>query len=220
MELNGKSTLGEWASTSPGASAVFIKNSFDFCYKGSQSLEESCKAKGVAVEKVIEQIKEYSKGKDLLTWNSLELEQMIDKILERFHHKHRQDLTILIPLARKVESAHMDNKYSPQGLAFFLEKLLFELESHMKKEEQILFPLIKSGQGQMSLGPINMMIYEHVGHGENLAQLKALAKNYKLPENACESWVTLYQGVSTLEREIMEHIAIENNVLFPKALNG
>lgn len=220
MNIDGKSTLGEWASTYAGASTVFVKNGLDFCCGGSQTLEDSCKDKGIAADNIMAEVKELSREKKAPSWNTMELGQIVDEILEKFHKKHREDLEILIPLAKKVESVHTDREESPQGLGEFLEKLLFELESHMQKEEQILFPMIKSGQGSMAHGPVNVMMSEHVGHGENLAKLKVLAKNYKLPEDACGSWVALYQGVSNLEREIMEHIATENNILFPKALNG
>jgi len=152
-------------------------------------------------------------------WNTMEPAKMIDEILERFHKKHREDLGVLIPLAQKVESVHADKEESPQGLGAFLEKLLFELESHMQKEEQILFPMIKSGQGTMANGPISVMMEEHVRHVENLNRLKELSKNYKLPEGACGSWTALYAGVENLEREIREHIDTENNFLFSNALN-
>lgn len=220
MSLNEKSTLGEWASTYAGASYVFVKNDLDFCCGGQQTLEESCREKGINSELIIDEVKRKSEGKNKPLWNEMPLDQMVDEILEVFHKKHREDLESLIPLAKKVESVHSDKEESPQGLGEFLEKLRFELESHMQKEEQILFPMIKSGQGTMAHGPINVMMHEHVEHGENLARLRELARNYELPEDACESWVALYQGVSTLEREIMEHIATENNLLFPKALNG
>lgn len=220
MSIDRNNTLGEWASTYAGASFVFVKNNLDFCCGGSVSLENACNERGLEAEKIIAEIEKSSEGKKAPSWNSMPIEQMVDEILEVFHQKHREDLQTLIPLAKKVESVHSDREESPQGLGDFLEKLLFELESHMQKEEQILFPMIKSGQGAMAHGPINVMMNEHVGHGENLTRLRGFAKNYKLPEDACGSWVALYQGVSNLEREIMEHIATENNLLFPKALNG
>lgn len=220
MHIDKNSTLGEWASSYAGASFVFVKNNLDFCCGGSVSLEVACEEKELNVETIISDVEVASKGKTNPNWNSMSLEEMIDEILESFHKKHRSDLEALIPLAKKVETVHSDREESPQGLAQFLENLLFELESHMQKEEQILFPMIKSGRGAMAHGPINVMMHEHVGHGENLTRLREFAKNYELPEGACGSWTTLYQGVETLEREIMEHIATENNLLFPKALNG
>jgi len=220
MSIDKNSSLGEWASEYAGASTIFVKNGLDFCCGGMQALEASCVDKGLDPEKIMSKVRDFSKGKVAPQWNTMPLDQVIDVILENYHKKHREDLQRLIPLAKKVESVHSDRAESPQGLGDFLEQLLYELESHMQKEEQILFPMIKSGHGAMANGPINVMIHEHVGHGENLVKLKELARNYDLPEDACGSWTALYQGVSTLEREVMEHISTENNILFPKALNG
>ena len=150
----------------------------------------------------------------------MDLAKMIDEILENYHQKHRDDLEVLIPLSKKVEEVHADHAEVPAGLGEFLEKLSFELENHMQKEEQILFPMIKGGRGNMAQGPIQVMMHEHVDHEDNLGKMKALAKNYELPEGACGSWSALYKGVQTLEQEITKHIEIENEQLFPQALNG
>lgn len=153
-------------------------------------------------------------------WNNYELDELIDNILERFHNTHREDLQFLIPLADKVESVHADTDNAPKGLASFLRSMLSELENHMQKEEQILFPMIKNGQGAMAQGPIHVMQHEHVDHQENLDKLKETAHGYVLPEGACGSWTTLYQRVEKLENDLRQHIQIENEILFPKALNG
>jgi regulator of cell morphogenesis and NO signaling len=149
----------------------------------------------------------------------MSLSEMIDKILVQFHQKHRDDLEVLIPLAAKVENVHSESKDVPKGLSDFLENLSLELESHMNKEEKVLFPMIKSGQGGMAQKPLQVMMGEHIEHEKSLVEMKRLAKNYVLPENACGSWTKLYQGVQTLESELLEHIAYENNELFPKVLN-
>lgn len=150
----------------------------------------------------------------------MDTSSLIDEILEKFHMKHRNDLNMLIPLSEKVESVHAEHPEAPKGLCDFLKSLSLELENHMQKEEQILFPMIKAGNGSMAHGPINVMMHEHEDHIQNLEKLKSLAKNYVLPEGACNSWVTLYKGVQTLELEIAEHIKTENEKLFPNALNG
>lgn len=145
--------------------------------------------------------------------------EIINYIIDNFHNKHRQDFRDLIPLAKKVETVHADKIESPQGLSDFLGKMFFELESHMQKEEQVLFPMIKSEQYQMAQMPIQMMMQEHIDHTENLKTLKKLAKNYILPENACGSWRRLYAGVEALENDLRNHIDLEDNFFFPKILN-
>lgn len=220
MQLEINNTLGEWASNYAAASMVFMRHDLDFCCGGSVSLKQACQQKDIKAEAIVEEIISASADKQCPKWNSMEVGDIVDDILELFHKKHREDLQLLIPLARKVETVHADRSDSPQGLADFLQHLAFELDSHMQKEEMVLFPMIKSGNGKMAQGPIQVMMHEHIGHGENLLRLKQLANDYVLPVDACGSWNALYHGVAQLEMEIKQHIATENNVLFPKVLNS
>ena len=219
MNLNENNTLGEWAAAYSSASRVFIRNNMDFCCGGAQALKDACDSNNIASQDIIKEIVELSANGPAPRWNEMELNELIDEILESFHKKHREDLGMLIPLAQKVERVHADKDDCPKGLEKFLQKLVFELESHMQKEEQILFPMIKSGQGFDVSGPVSVMMSEHLDHGENLAKLKTIAFNFVAPEGACGTWRTLYEGLATLERDIMEHISIENNILFPKVTN-
>jgi regulator of cell morphogenesis and NO signaling len=95
-----------------------------------------------------------------------------------------------------------------------------ELESHMQKEEHVLFPLILAGRGALAAAPIRVMEREHEDHGRNLERLRELAHDFAPPLDACGTWRALYLGLEELEREIMEHIHLENHVLFPRALRA
>jgi regulator of cell morphogenesis and NO signaling len=94
------------------------------------------------------------------------------------------------------------------------------VESHLGKEEQILFPLILAGRGQNARMPVQMMIQEHEDHGRNLHRIRELTNNLQLPDYACASWRELYRALAELEVELMDHIHLENNILFPRALAG
>jgi regulator of cell morphogenesis and NO signaling len=94
------------------------------------------------------------------------------------------------------------------------------MESHMQKEEQILFPMIRAGRGRMALMPVQVMEQEHRDHGENLALMRKLASDFVAPEEACNTWRALYLGLAELESELMAHISLENHVLFPRALRS
>ncbi|MCA9587981.1 MAG: hemerythrin domain-containing protein, partial [Myxococcales bacterium] len=88
-------------------------------------------------------------------------------------------------------------------------------------EEQVLFPAIHGGRlGAPVHMPIRVMMQEHDDHGENLRRMRELATGYVPPPEACATWRALYAGLEKLEAELMEHIHLENNVLFPRALNG
>ena len=123
-------------------------------------------------------------------------------------------------MARKVEAVHGDKSSCPRGLADHLEHMSEELEQHMQKEEQLLFPMILGGRGRMASMPISVMEQEHQDHGRNLARMSVLAHEYVAPEEACNTWRALYLGLAELEAELMEHIHLENHVLFPRTLNG
>ena len=90
----------------------------------------------------------------------------------------------------------------------------------MQKEEQVLFPMILSGRGAMAAMPVSVMEEEHRDHGKNLERTRALTNDFIAPESACNTWRALYLGLAELERDLMEHIHLENNVLFPRALQG
>jgi regulator of cell morphogenesis and NO signaling len=142
--------------------------------------------------------------------------ELIAYILDRFHSGHRRDLPGLIVLARKVESVHGKHPEAPNGLADFLDEVAESLEEHMQKEEQILFPMLRSGGHPMISHPIGMMRMEHDDHVINLGKLLALTNGLKAPEGACGSWRALYEGLGELSAELKEHIRIENEILFPR----
>jgi len=151
-------------------------------------------------------------------WSERPLTELIDFILERFHAPLRSDLPALVELAKKVEDVHAGKPSCPRGIAQHLAHVLVEVEIHLAKEERILFPLIRAGRGPTALMPIKVMMQEHEDHGVNLRRTRALTGDLAAPPEACASWRSLYQGLAQLEADLMEHIHLENNVLFPRAL--
>lgn len=212
--------VGDLAVAIPGATAVFRKHKIDFCCGGGRSLDEACAARGVDADKIaltLEALRQ-SRAADAVDWSAQPLSVLIDHILENFHEKHRHDLPELIRLASRVEHVHAEHPACPRGLAAVLKETLSELEMHMRKEEEILFPMIRRGMGRMAGGPISVMGSEHDEHGERLRRLEALAHGLELPPGACNTWRATYAGVRALIDDVMEHIHLENNVLFPRAL--
>ena len=102
----------------------------------------------------------------------------------------------------------------PTGLAEHLRTMGQELESHMQKEEQVLFPLLARGHGAMAAMPITVMRMEHDDHGVALERLLALTNNITLPRAACNTWRALYLGLRAFKEDLMAHIHMENNILF------
>lgn len=140
---------------------------------------------------------------------------LIAYILERFHRVHRQELPELARLARKVESVHAAHPKCPVGLADFLAEMLGELEHHMSREEEVLFPTLLSGGGGCAPFAMRRMRSEHDDHSERLKALRRRTDGFTPPEHACGSWRLLYIGCRKLHDNLCEHIRLENDVLFP-----
>ena len=206
-------SLGEIAASLPGATAVFRRHKLDFCCGGSESLEEAVRHKGLALAPIQAELASLSPGQAALPED---VEDLIQIILERYHQVHRRELPELRALARRVESVHADHAAVPKGLAEVLARLQSELESHMQKEEQILFPLMLSGGSPMIVHPIAMMRHEHDEAGEDLKAVSKLTGDLTLPAEACNTWRALYAGLAKFAEDLTEHIHIENNILFPK----
>ncbi|PLL20845.1 iron-sulfur cluster repair protein YtfE, partial [Klebsiella michiganensis] len=153
-------------------------------------------------------------------WRAAPYADIIDHIIVRYHDRHREQLPELILQATKVERVHADKPNVPKGLTKYLTMLHQELSSHMMKEEQILFPMIKQGMGTQAGGPINVMESEHDEAGELLEVIKHITQNVTPPAEACTTWKAMYNGINELIDDLMEHISLENNVLFPRALAG
>ncbi|WP_375177373.1 iron-sulfur cluster repair protein YtfE [Marinobacter mobilis] len=210
-------SLGQLARDLPGATAVFHKYKLDFCCGGSRSLGDAAARKGLdttAIEAELQALQPQSANQQQLA--ALGNKELIEHILTRYHDVHREQLPELIRLSQRVERVHGDHPMSPSGLSAHLERMQEELELHMQKEEQILFPMIARGVGGMALAPVQVMRHEHDDHGAALDQLLNLAHGLSLPDGACNTWQALYRGLETLKQDLMEHIHLENNVLFQR----
>lgn len=212
--------LGELALTIPRASALFRKYNLDFCCGGKQTLLRAATRQALdlnAIESELAALAETPLEKDL---QAAPLAEIIDHILVRYHDRHREQLPELILQATKVERVHADKPGVPKGLAKYLSLLHEELTSHMMKEEHVLFPMIKQGMGSQAAGPVSVMESEHDEAGELLEVIKHTTNNVTPPPEACTTWRALYNGINELIDDLMNHISLENNTLFPRALAG
>jgi regulator of cell morphogenesis and NO signaling len=213
-----ESSLGSIAQQIPGATAVLRRHKLDFCCGGDATLADAARERGDDAAKIAGELRALA---PLPADAPEEAEALIDHILERYHETHRRELPELIFMARRVEEVHAGHPELPKGLSLLLEHIAEAIEEHMQKEERILFPMIRAGQGRMAVGPIAVMRHEHVEHGERLRQLEELTRDHTPPADACTTWCALYAGTRKLVDDVMQHIHLENNVLFPQfAPNG
>ena len=208
--------LGEIASAIPGATGVFQQHGLDFCCGGHVSLRAAASMKDLDPDEIARTLEGLvpAAGEETQDWREAAPALLIEHILSRYHDTHRQQLPELIRLARRVEEVHGAKPECPRGLADLMEVIAEEMESHMQKEEQILFPMLAQGHGPMVSGPIEVMRWEHEQHGANLEQMATLTNDLTLPAEACNTWRALYLGLRTLRSDLMEHIHLENNILF------
>ncbi|WP_193175284.1 hemerythrin domain-containing protein [Oricola nitratireducens] len=133
----------------------------------------------------------------------------------RYHRTHREQLPNLAALALKVERVHGGAAGVPAGLGELLQRLIGELEVHMKKEELMLFPAIRRGRMAGIENPIAAMRSDHDDHGAEIARIRLLTDNLTLPAGACRSWTALYEGLAGFIDDLESHVRLENDVLFP-----
>ncbi len=210
--LGADQTLGQIAVQLPGATAVFRRFKLDFCCGGQVSLALSAQAKGLDVAALLAELGALQRTEPAATPS--DPSALIDHILERYHAVHRAQFPELVRMARRVEAVHREHPQVPAGLAELLEAMEEDLLGHMQKEEAILFPMLKAGGNPFVTQPLHMMRVEHIHHGAMLERLAELSHNATAPQGACNTWRALYAGIAQLQDDLVQHIHLENNLLF------
>ena len=215
-------SLGDLARANPAATRVFLRHRLDFCCGGKRSLAEACKPLGLDPATILDEMEqETRRGGSAGSWDNRSQAELADHIVATYHAAIRRDLPSLIEAARRVERVHASKPTVPAGLAAVLEAFFHDMERHMAKEEQILFPMLRRGaRGDAVSMPIRVMEAEHESHREFLVRIRELTGDLVPPPEACATWTALYNGLATLEAELMEHVHLENNILFSRATFG
>ncbi len=218
--LSDASTLADLAVTHPAASRVFRRHGLDFCCHGRRPLAEACAERGLAAAGVLEEIEGEEAASELPRWDERPVAELVHHIVDFYHQRLRVELPELISLAAKVEARHAEKASCPRGLQAHLQETYQAVIEHLAKEEQVLFPMILAGRGRMAAGPVHVMEAEHDDHGESLRKIRRLTNDLVAPDEACPTWQALYLRLAAFEAELMDHIHLENNVLFRRVLAG
>lgn len=212
-------SLGDLARANPSATRVFLRHRLDFCCGGRRTLAEACKSAGLDPAAILEELEAAAnRGDREPGWEDRSQAELADFIERHYHAALRRDLPPLIEAARKVERVHAQKPGVPAGLAEVLTGFFEEMQAHMAKEEKILFPMLRRGaRGEAVYMPVRVMESEHDAHRDQLATIRELTDDLRLPPHACATWTALYHGLETMEAELMQHIHLENNILFSRA---
>lgn len=214
IAIDASQQIGQIAVQLPGATAVFRRLKLDFCCGGQVPLHQAATDKGLDVDAVVAELTALQRPSHLPDAGTPS--ELIDHILVRYHDVHRAQLPELVRMARRVEAVHRAHPLVPAGLADVLEAMQDELLTHMQKEELVLFPLLRSGDHPFAEQPISVMREEHTEHGATLEKLSDLTQDATPPADACNTWRALYAGIAQLGDDLINHIHLENNVLFPQ----
>lgn len=221
--------VGRIVACRPDAARVFEKHRIDYCCQGGKTLGEACTALGLDLAQVLHELAAPPPTGDEPVSNWLEepLARLCDHIERRHHDYLRAELPRLEELIARVVRAHGDRHPELADVQAAFGRLRAELEPHMWKEEQVLFPAIRSMDDSRRnadhafgsvANPIRCMVDEHERAGEELACLRRLTGDYEPPRDACPTWRVMLDGLAQLERDMHEHVHKENSILFPRAI--
>lgn len=232
MHITPDTLVADIVSAEPTTIKVFQRHDIDFCCGGRRPLGLVCAERHILYEPLVSEIAAAleSPARPVEDWTTRPLAELIAHILETYHEPLREELPRLAQMAAKVVRVHGEHHPTmlPAVAAVFGE-LKAELESHMMKEEAVLFPAItaleRAVQHDPSAnvmadalgGPIAVMEDEHARAGDALVALRGLTDGYRPPEGACHTFIGLFHGLAALERALHLHIHLENNVLFARA---
>lgn len=235
MSMTAEKTVRELALENPAATRVFEKLGLDYCCGGNKSLEEACRAANLSMDAVIDSLEMADHSTRAMqadhTWQTEPMADLISHIKTTHHKYTREEMARLAPLFDKVCSVHGQNHPELQQVRASFRGLVQELTTHMMKEEMVLFPYIvrmeeafiqkepvlPSPFGSVQ-NPVSMMEHEHDSAGNALRAMREASSGYSAPTEACISYQTLYKALADFEADLHQHIHLENNILFPRAI--
>jgi regulator of cell morphogenesis and NO signaling len=223
------------ALENPAATRIFEKLGIDYCCSGSRSLEQACRAANLPIEQVLDSLEMAGEiaraAQTVRDWSAEPLAELVAHIKNTHHKYTRAEIDRLGPLFVKVCSVHGQNHPELVEIRTTFGSLAQELTMHMMKEEMALFPyIIRMEEAVIQhepvlpppfgsvQNPVSMMEQEHESAGNALRAVRQASNNYCPPPDACVSYQTLYKALADFEADLHQHIHLENNILFPRAI--
>lgn len=233
MEFKSETKMRDIALANRAARQVLEDAGLDYCCSGSKSLHESCLHASVSSEEILNRLRENANGTgpEDLNWMAAPLCELTRHIREKHHQDVREAIPRTPALSDKVTARHGKNHTELEGIGKLFAEVGREMIMHMQKEEQILFPYIDSLERAVNAhgsveppffqtikNPIHAMMQEHYAAGDLVRQIRVLSSEYTPLGDACTSFKALYEVLREFEADLHQHVHLENNVLFPRAV--
>lgn len=232
MEILEEQIIGELVAENYKTASVFKKFKIDFCCNGNRTISEACERKNLDPSQLINELKNTIRSVEQnIDFKSWELDLLVDYI-EKTHHRYVvAKIEDIKPFLNKVVRVHGEHNPELKEIEILFNQSAQELTQHMQKEEMVLFPFIKnmvsSKINKKPLlfqhfgsveNPIAMMKHEHQNEGERFEKIANLSDNYNPPLHACNTYRVTFALLKEFEDNLHQHIHLENNILFPKAI--
>ncbi len=233
MKTNVDQTVREIAIENPWSVPVFESLGIDYCCGGKRSLQEACQRAKVPLDEVIQRLSAVSDqpAEAAGNWAESSIRDLLGHIVQDHHGYIRSESPRLVSLLQKVVARHGAAHPELKSIQELFAAMLDELLMHMMKEENVLFPYLAKMEAAASEGravpaamfgsievPISRMLADHDDAGELLVRIRALSGDFRPPEDACPTYRALYHGLKQFERDLHQHVHLENNIVFPRAL--
>jgi regulator of cell morphogenesis and NO signaling len=235
MSFTTETKVKDIALSNPQTRQILEDAGVDYCCGGSESLHDACSSAEVSPDKILEQLKKNSQEvrRDAVNWTSAPLSELTHHIREKHHRYVRAAIPSIQALLVKVKAKHGPTHPEVAAIDELFAKMGREMIMHMQKEEQILFPYIDALEPatkcdcsieppffQTVRNPIQAMMREHDSSGDLARQIRTASADYTPPADACRSFKALYEDLKRFELDLHEHVHLENNVLFPRAVEA
>src|SRR5580765_7902914 len=233
MNFSTETRVNEIALSNPGARRVLEDAGVDYCCGGGKSLQDACLHAGVTADEILQRLRQNSElaGPADAEWKNAPLADLTRHIRERHHQYVRDSIPRVRALLAKIREKHGEKHPEIEEIEKLFGDVAREMTAHMQKEEQILFPYIdtleRSSNGNGSVeppffqtvrNPIHAMMKEHDSAGDLVRQIRKASNDYKSPADACTSFQAVYQELRQFEKDLHLHVHLENNILFPRAV--
>jgi len=233
MDLVKGNIIGELVAENYRAAGVFKKYGIDFCCQGNRTIDDACTTQNLDSESLIKDLSEVinQKAEGTVDYKSWPLDLLVDYIEKKHHRYVEEKINEITPYVAKIAKVHGDNHPELIEINESFISCTEALASHMKEEEQILFPyvreIVKAKLENLPFAkpsfstiesPIETLMTEHNAEGERFRKIAELSNNYQAPADGCNTYKVTFALLKEFEEDLHLHIHLESNIVFPEIL--